>query len=80
MFGIIFCALFVVFCGDEDGAFIASGDIVGGERIVLSSPGREVLAPRYCVGLSKGFGIEKGNEDLVLSFWRCHCRIELGGL
>ena len=79
MFRVYFRALLVELNSDKDGALLANNDIIGDKRIVLSSPNREVLAPSYYTRLPKGFSIEKGNKDLVLSCWRCHCRIELGG-
>lgn len=51
---------FVEFGGNEEGTLLTSGEDVDDERVVLGGARGEILAPGYCRGLAKGFGIEEG--------------------
>lgn len=74
MLGVVGGAGFVKFGGNEERTLLTSGDDVDDERVVLGGPSGEVLAPGYCGGFAKVFGVEKGYEELIAVFGgRSHC-------
>lgn len=74
MLGVVGGAGFVIFGGNEERTLLTSGDDVDDERVVLGGPSGEVLAPGYCGGFAKVFGVEEGYEELIAVFGgRSHC-------
>lgn len=71
--GVVGGAGFVEFGGNEEGKLLTSGQDVDDERVVLGGARGEILAPGYCGGLAKGFGIEEGDEHFIAVFRGSHC-------